>query len=264
MGIMTKSKSIKEISELLRNVQHPNDPFLQICSEDERKGVINLVKKWHRAYEQQEKLEAKWQAMREFEQVAWGEGYEFIAGVDEVGRGPLAGPVVAAAVILPRSYKLLGLDDSKKVNEAKRNAFYEEIMREAIAVGVGIMDQSVIDDINIYEATKKAMQAAIQQLKQQPDYLLIDAMKLPLAIPQQSIIKGDARSVSISAASIVAKVTRDRLMYEYDELYPQYGFKNNMGYGTKEHLAALREYGPTPWHRRSFAPVKEIIRPNNG
>ncbi|MEH6940472.1 ribonuclease HII [Bacillus sp. JJ722] len=257
---MTKQKSIKEISTLLQTIDEPNDPFLLQCSKDDRKGVINALNKWERAYAQREKLKSKWQVMTEFERDVWEQGYQYIAGVDEVGRGPLAGPVVAAAVILPREFQLLGLDDSKKINESKRNQFYDQIKQDAVAVGIGVMDHDVIDEINIYEATKRAMQEAINNLMIQPNYLLIDAMKLPVSLPQESIVKGDARSVSISAASIIAKVTRDQLMNEYDLLYPEFGFKNNMGYGTKEHLEALIQCGPTPWHRKSFAPVKEVIQ----
>lgn len=257
---MTKITSIKEIKERLQTVTEPNDPFLNNCLLDERKGVIKLVEQWRKAYEKQESLKQKWNEMTLYEQNLYVDGYHFIAGVDEVGRGPLAGPVVAAAVILPKDFVLLGLDDSKKINEKKRNEYYQQIKDGALAVGIGIMHYDVIDEINIYEATKKAMLEAINNLNVDPDYVLIDAMKLPLSVPQQSIIKGDAKSVSISAASIIAKVTRDTMMYKYDEQYPQYGFKNNMGYGTKEHLEALKKYGPTPWHRLSFAPVKELSR----
>ncbi|WP_019242327.1 MULTISPECIES: ribonuclease HII [Bacillus] len=257
---MTKITSIKEIKERLQTVTEPNDPFLNNCLLDERKGVIKLVEQWRKAYEKQESLKQKWNEMTLYEQNLYVDGYHFIAGVDEVGRGPLAGPVVAAAVILPKDFVLLGLDDSKKINEKKRNEYYQQIKDGALAVGIGIMHHDVIDEINIYEATKKAMLEAINNLNVDPDYVLIDAMKLPLSVPQQSIIKGDAKSVSISAASIIAKVTRDTMMYKYDEQYPQYGFKNNMGYGTKEHLEALKKYGPTPWHRLSFAPVKELSR----
>ena len=180
------------------------------------------------------------------------QGFSLIAGIDEVGRGPLAGPVVASAVILPETFYLPGLNDSKKISEAKRELFYETIMEEAIAVGTGIVHNEEIDEINIYEATKKAMITAVAQLSQQPDHLLIDAMKLDLPIPQLSIIKGDAKSVSIAAASIVAKVTRDRMMKEYAKEYPHYGFDKNMGYGTSAHLDALHAYGLTPWHRKKF------------
>jgi len=255
---MTSKKSIKDIRADLENIHELEHPFLEMCRNDERKGVQNLVKAWMKKYEQQQKLKDKWNEMTIYEKEGWDQGYQFIAGVDEVGRGPLAGPVVAAAVILPKDFVLIGLDDSKKISESKRELFYDEIMTKALAVGVGIIHNDVIDAINIYEATKKAMLEALEKLQVKADYVLIDAMKLPLNVPQQSIIKGDAKSVSISAASIVAKVTRDRMMYEYVGRYPQYGFKNNMGYGTKEHLEGLREYGLTPWHRLSFAPVKEI------
>lgn len=248
---------------LLEDVQECQDPFLLACKSDDRKGVQSLVSAWERKYNQQQKLKEKWVEMTSFERAAWEQGFQYIAGVDEVGRGPLAGPVVSAAVILPKDFTLLGLDDSKKINEAKRKQYYEEIMEHALAVGIGIVHNDLIDSINIYEATKKAMLEAIYALEIKTDYVLIDAMKLPLEVPQESIIKGDARSVSISAASIVAKVTRDAMMSDYDEQYPYYGFKNNMGYGTKEHLEGLKKYGPTPWHRISFAPVRDICQ-NHG
>ena len=254
-----KAKSIQEIGALLKSIKNPEDPFLQECRADGRKGVQSLLQRWEKAYEKQLQLELKWTEMNSYEIAARKEGHAFIAGVDEVGRGPLAGPVVACAVILPQDYKLLGLDDSKKISETRREELYVQIMNNAISVGIGIIDQKVIDDINIYEASKAAMVKAIGELSLAPDYLLVDAMKLPVAIKQESIIKGDAKSVSIAAASVVAKVTRDRLMCKYDLEYPQYGFKKNMGYGTGEHLKALKEFGPTPYHRMSFSPVKECV-----
>ena len=250
--------SIKEISLQLKAVTEPDDLFLTQCQNDERKGVVELVNKWHRSYEKQLELKQHFIQMSEFERVLREQGFSLIAGIDEVGRGPLAGPVVASAVILPETFYLPGLNDSKKIPEAKRELFYETIMEEAIAVGTGIVHNEEIDEMNIYEATKKAMITAVTQLAQQPDHLLIDAMKLDLPIPQLSIIKGDAKSVSIAAASIVAKVTRDRMMKEYAKEYPYYGFDKNMGYGTSVHLDALHAYGLTPWHRRSFSPVKEM------
>ena len=255
---MTAKKSIAEICVELKNIHELGHPLLEVYKQDERKGVQKALQSWMKNYEQQQKLKDKWNEMTIYEKKAWNEGYQFIAGVDEVGRGPLVGPVVAAAVILPQDFILLGLDDSKKISETKRESYYEQIMSQAIAVGVGIIHNNIIDEINIYEATKKAMLEALKQLQVAADYVLIDAMTLPLHVPQQSIIKGDAKSVSISAASVVAKVTRDRMMNEYDQQYPQYGFKKNMGYGTKEHLEGLKNYGITPWHRLSFAPVKEI------
>ena len=255
---MEKKLSIKEIKEKLQNVKNESDEFFKQCVSDERKGVQQAVKSWRNAYEKRQQLEQKWIDMNKYENQLLQQGFTYIVGIDEVGRGPLAGPVVAAAVILPRELKLLGLDDSKKMNDSQKEQMYEEIMASAIAVGVGIVSNEIIDEINIYEATKVAMMEAVKQLPVSPEYALIDAMKLPLVIPQQSIIKGDANSVSIAAASVIAKVTRDRLMKEYDEKYPQYGFKKNMGYGTKEHLEALVQYGITPWHRVSFAPVREL------
>lgn len=184
-------------------------------------------------------------------------GVTLIAGVDEVGRGPLIGPVVAAAVILPPNFKLDGLTDSKKLSEKKREHFYETIKKEAIAIGVGIISEKRIDEINIYEATKEAMQEAINNLNIKPEHILIDAMPLELDIPTTSIIKGDLLSISISAASVIAKVTRDRMLYDIDKEYPMYDLKNNKGYGTKKHLEALKQYGITKYHRLSYKPVLE-------
>lgn len=194
--------------------------------------------------------------MTRIEQSAYSQGYQRIAGLDEAGRGPLAGPVVAAAVILPQGYLLSGLRDSKKLSASKRESLIDDITRTALAVGIGIIDQNIIDKINILQATLRAMQKAVESLSIQPDLLLIDALKLPaVPITQQSIIRGDDISLSIAAASIVAKVTRDRLMMEYDRLYPLYNFKAHKGYGTREHLKALSIHGPCEIHRRSFRRV---------
>ena len=178
-----------------------------------------------------------------------------IAGVDEVGRGPLIGPVVAAAVILPKNFKLDGLTDSKKLSEKKREYYYEIIKKEAIAIGLGIISEKRIDEINIYEATKEAMKEAINNLNPKPEHVLIDAMPLNLDIPTTSIIKGDLLSLTISAASVIAKVTRDHMLYDIDKEYPMYDLKNNKGYGTKKHLEAIKQYGITKYHRLSFKPV---------
>lgn len=177
----------------------------------------------------------------------------FIAGVDEVGRGPLAGPVVAAAVILPSDYEITGLNDSKKLSEKRREAMDEIIRREAVSFGIGLIRQDRIDEINILQATYEAMRLALEQLSPAPDMILADAVTIPgIETRQLPIIKGDAKSASIAAASIIAKVYRDHLMIEYDSLYPEYGFARNKGYGTKEHINALKEFGPTPLHRKSF------------
>jgi len=182
-------------------------------------------------------------------------GIKLIAGVDEVGRGPLIGPVVAAAVILPDNFKLDGLTDSKKLSEKKREQYYEIIKKEAISIGIGIISEKRIDEINIYEATKEAMKEAIKNLTTKPEHILIDAMPLDLEIETTSIIKGDLLSISISAASVIAKVTRDHMLYDIDKEYPMYDLKNNKGYGTKKHIEAIKEYGITKYHRLSFKPV---------
>lgn len=186
-------------------------------------------------------------------------GINFIAGVDEVGRGPLVGPVVAACVVLPENFNLDGLTDSKKLSEKKREYFYDEIMRQALGVGVGIISERKIDEVNIYEATKMAMKEAIKNCSCKVEHVLIDAMKLDIDIPTTSIIKGDLKSITISAASVIAKVTRDRMLDELDSKYPMYDFKNNKGYPTKKHLEAIKKYGIIDEHRRSYGSVSEYL-----
>ena len=197
--------------------------------------------------------------MKEYENELYEKGIELIAGVDEVGRGPLVGSVITAAVILPKDYYNEEINDSKKLTEKKRNKLYEEIMNHAIAVSIGESTNEVIDKINILEATKKAMKEAINNLSVKPQHVLIDAVKLDIDIPSTSIIKGDAKSISIAAASIIAKVTRDNMMYELDKKHPEYDFAHNKGYGTKKHIEALYKYGPLKEHRKSFEPVTSII-----
>lgn len=195
-----------------------------------------------------------------YEKELYKKGIKYIAGVDEVGRGPLIGPVVAAAVILPINYTLKGLTDSKKLSEKKRNLFYKIIEQDAISIGIGIINEDKIDEVNIYEATKLAMKDAINKLKIKPEHILIDAMPLDLEIPTTSIIKGDAKSESIAAASVIAKVTRDSMMYELDKKYPMYGFGNHKGYPTKKHIEAINEFGLIPGYRKTYAPIKDIIK----
>lgn len=195
----------------------------------------------------------------EYERELIKNGITLIAGVDEVGRGPLVGPVVAACVILPVNYRLEGLNDSKKLTAKKRDQFYEILEKDAIGIGVGVISEKVIDEVNIYEATKLAMIGAINNCNIKPEHILIDAMKLDLTIPTTSIIKGDAKSLSIAAASVIAKVTRDRMMDELDLKYPMYDFKNNKGYPTKKHVEAISKYGIINEHRKTFSPVKEYI-----
>lgn len=194
-----------------------------------------------------------------YEKELYGQGINYIAGVDEVGRGPLVGPVVSACVILPKDFVLPGLNDSKKLTEKKRDEFYDIIKEKALSIGIGIIDEKIIDKVNIYEATKLSMYYAIKNSKIKPEHVLIDAMKLNLDIPSTSIIKGDSLSISIAAASVIAKVTRDRLMYELDLKYPMYDFKNNKGYPTKTHLEALKKYGVIDEHRKSYEPVKKVL-----
>lgn len=197
--------------------------------------------------------------MKEYENELYQKGIELVAGVDEVGRGPLVGPVVCACVILPKDYFNEQINDSKKISEKKREKLYDTIMQEAISVGIGMSSEKVIDEINILEATKLAMKEAIKNSKVKPEHVLIDAVKLDIDIPSTSIIKGDAKSQSIAAASIIAKVTRDRMMDELDKKYPQYLFKKNKGYGTKAHIEAIRQYGIIPEHRKTFAPCSEYV-----
>lgn len=196
--------------------------------------------------------------LKEIENEIYNSGIETICGIDEAGRGPLAGPVVVAAVIMPKDSMIEGVNDSKKVSEKKRETLYEQIINEAIAYGVGIIDQKEIDEINILNATKKGLTTAIKELKVKPQRILVDALTGidTCGIPYTSIIKGDAKSYSIAAASIIAKVTRDRIMREWDEIYPEYGFEKHKGYGTKMHIDAIKEYGLCPLHRLSF--VKNI------
>ncbi|MBS4198938.1 ribonuclease HII [Bacillus sp. FJAT-49732] len=251
--------SIQEIRKLIENVQDENDPLLEELSVDSRKGVKDLLDKWHQKRKQEKADREHYKLMEAYEVKARSEGFTFIAGIDEVGRGPLAGPVVSAAVILEETSYIQGLNDSKKLTEKKREELFKEIMAIAVSVGIGIVSADEIDKVNIYEATKKSMLAAVQNLSIQPDYLLLDAMKINSIYPETSIVKGDAKSVSIAAASIVAKVTRDRMMKEYHNQYPQYGFHLHMGYGTKLHLDALNEHGPCPIHRNTFAPIKKLF-----
>ena len=231
--------TIKEVKEQLAALTDLDDYRWASFEEDSRSGVQTAIKQRRKAILAEIAEEERLEKMLSYEKLLYARGVELIAGVDEVGRGPLAGPVVAAAVILPKLCK---------------------IKEEAVAVGIGIKDNHVIDDVNIYEATKLAMAEAIEKLSPKPEHLLIDAMTLGLPIGQTSIIKGDANSLSIAAASIVAKVTRDKMMADYDQEFPGYAFAKNAGYGTKDHLSGLDKFGVTPIHRRSFEPIKSIIK----
>ena len=230
--------------------------FIKEYENDTRKSVQSLVAKAHREIEAYDKECARMERMFSYEREYMS--YPYICGIDEVGRGPLAGPVVAGAVILPKDCGLLYLNDSKQLSAKKREELYPQIMEQAVAVGIGMVSPERIDEINILQATYEAMREAINKLCVKPDILLNDAVTIPqVSIRQVPIIKGDAKSASIAAASIVAKVTRDRLMVQYDEQYPEYGFASNMGYGAAVHIEALKKYGATPIHRRTF--IKNFV-----
>jgi ribonuclease HII len=218
---------------------------------DDRAGVQKLVETARRRYRRLEDEIARTESIKKYEKEY--DNYTYICGIDEVGRGPFAGPVVAGAVILPKDCDILYINDSKKLSAAKREELYEVIMERAVATGIGMVGPEEIDRINILQATYEAMRQAIAKLEPQPQLLLNDAVTIPgVELPQVPIVKGDAKSISIGAASIIAKVTRDRMMVEYDTLYPEYGFAGNKGYGSAAHIAALQKYGPTPIHRRTF------------
>ena len=241
-----------EIKEILQAASLNELPaFISTYEKDTRSGVVALVNKAKKRLEDYEKELLRTEKLKEYEKKY--SSFSYICGIDEVGRGPLAGPVVAGAVILPKDCDILYLNDSKKLSEKKREELYDIIMEKAVSTGLGFIAPQRIDEINILQATYEAMREAIGKLNPTPDLLLNDAVHIPgVPIKQVPIIKGDAKSISIAAASIIAKVTRDRLMVKYDEIYPEYGFASNKGYGAQMHIDALRKFGPTPIHRRSF------------
>ena len=253
---MMEKLSISAVKMELKKIISSNDPRLKEFRQDERKGVQLAIAQWQKKQDRQAALAEKYEEMSLFEKEKKEEGFRAICGIDEVGRGPLAGPVVAAAVILNDEHTILGLNDSKQLSVQKREELVAEIKKNARAIGIGEATAEEIDQLNIYQATKVAMQRAIDQLEIAPDCLLIDAMTLDNGLPQEKIIKGDAKSVSIAAASIVAKVYRDEWMTNYGDKYPAYGFAKNAGYGTKEHLQAIEDQGILPIHRKTFAPIK--------
>ena len=246
------SKTIKEIKELFAGTPITGwEALYPDYDKDPRAGVQKLIlsmKKQKAAWEQ--KL-IRLDGMKQYEKKY--QSYDQICGIDEAGRGPLAGPVVAAAVILPKDCTILYVNDSKKLSAKRREELYDEIMEKAVSVGVGMASPQRIDEINILQATYEAMREAVEGLSVEPDLLLNDAVTIPdVLIPQVPIIKGDAKSISIACASIIAKVTRDRLMLEYDKILPEYGFASNKGYGSRDHIEALKQNGPSPIHRKSF------------
>ncbi|MGN0343046.1 MAG: ribonuclease HII [Roseburia sp.] len=244
-----KIGSIKE--ELQAATEEMLPDFIAAYQDDERSGVQKLVQQAEKRLERLEEEKKRIWNLSCYEREYASFGY--ICGIDEVGRGPLAGPVVAGAVILPKDCEILYINDSKKLSAAKREELYDVIMEQAVATGIGMVSPARIDEINILQATYEAMREAISKLAVTPDILLNDAVTIPgVSIRQVPIIKGDAKSISIGAASIIAKVTRDRLMVEYDKIMPEYGFASNKGYGSAAHIAAIKKYGPSPIHRNSF------------
>lgn len=254
MSEIMKIGEIKDIFEALSVEEIPDT--IDRFKSDERQGVLKLLEKYRKVYDKYQAEIARTELMKKYEREY--SDYQYIAGIDEVGRGPLAGPVVTCAVILPKDCNILYINDSKQLSERKREELYDVIMEQAVAVGIGVESPQVIDDINILQATYSAMRKAIEALSVKPDLLLNDAVTIPgVDIKQIPIIKGDAKSISIAAASIVAKVTRDRMMVEFDKIYPGYDFTGNKGYGSASHIEALKTIGPTPIHRRSF--IKNFI-----
>ncbi|MCK8816552.1 ribonuclease HII [Natroniella sulfidigena] len=251
--------TIKEIKAKVNNFEEISEDLIEKLAADSRKGVQKLARQIVRRQEKREEAIAKFKKMSRHEDRLRQQGYNLIAGIDEAGRGPLAGPVVAAAVILPEDTLILGVDDSKKLSEKKREELFAVIQEKALGIGVGIVDSQTIDRINILQATYQAMREAVADLEQVPDYLLIDAEHLPETdLAQAAITEGDSNSVSIAAASIIAKVTRDRILVDYDQQFPEYNLAQHKGYGTQKHIQALREHGPTPIHRTSFKIVKKL------
>lgn len=249
-----KINEIKKIFQAADTMKLPE--LIEQYAKDQRSGVQALVKSAQKRIEALNREKERTELMKRYEYEY--AGYTYICGIDEVGRGPLAGPVVAGAVILPKDCDILYLNDSKQLSEKKREELYDIIMEKAVATGLGYVAPERIDEINILQATYEAMRQAISSLEVKPNLLLNDAVTIPgVDIRQIPIIKGDAKSISIAAASIMAKVTRDRLMAQYDEVFPEYGFSGNKGYGSQAHIEAIKKYGPTPIHRRSF--IKNIV-----
>lgn len=251
------AENIQDIKEKFERADFFEYKSLIDCyMNDERAGVKSLVGRYGKILEKYEAEKERIEKLREYEEKY--SDLDFICGIDEAGRGPFAGPVVAGAVILPKDCRILYVNDSKKLSEKKREELYDIISKEAVSVGIGMASPERIDEINILQATYEAMRMAINKLTKVPDILLNDAVTIPgVTIRQLPIIKGDAKSITIGAASIMAKVTRDRMMDDYDVIYPEYDFKNNKGYGSQTHIAALKEFGPSPIHRRSF--IKNYI-----
>lgn len=253
------SETVKQIRERLSQLTDRSDPYVQSLATDSRKGVQQALTQFYRRLERQAAAQAAFRQRFRYEEKLWRQGCRYVAGMDEVGRGPLAGPVVTCAVILRPDFDLVGVTDSKQLTRHEREQLYLQIVNEAVEVSIAVNDREAIDRLNIYAATRDAMIRAVNNLHHRPDHLIVDAVPLKIAIPQTTLIKGDQKSISVAAASIVAKEYRDHLMRDYDRVYPGYGLAENMGYGTKEHLAGLAAHGATPIHRRSFRPVQDYL-----
>lgn len=253
------SETVKQIHERLSQLTDRSDPYVQSLATDSRKGVQQALTQFYRRLERQAAAQAAFRQRFRYEEKLWRQGCRYVAGMDEVGRGPLAGPVVTCAVILRPDFDLVGVTDSKQLTRHEREQLYLQIVNEAVEVSIAVNDREAIDRLNIYAATQDAMIRAVNNLHHRPDHLIVDAVPLKIAIPQTTLIKGDQKSISVAAASIVAKEYRDHLMRDYDRVYPGYGLAENMGYGTKEHLAGLAAHGATPIHRRSFRPVQDYL-----
>ena len=252
-------KTVSQIKNELSRVRRINSPILQEWVHDPRKGVQQAVRSRRKQLIHYRNRRLAFHRRFKYENRLWQNGHQLIAGVDEVGRGPLAGPVVTCAMVLPRNFNLVMTNDSKQLTPRERTILYPQILSQAIDYGIGIGSRKLIDRINIYEADRLAMKRAILALSCHVSYIIVDAMQIDVSTPQLKLYHGDEKSVSVAAASIVAKVYRDHLMDKYDRIYPQYDFKHNAGYGTPKHLAALKKYGVTPIHRRSFAPVRRML-----
>jgi ribonuclease HII len=251
-------KTIKEITAALKEAEEWQDWMTEVAT-DERAGVQKAWQSWNKRQDKKQQLLQEHQAKVDFDR-SYGGVSALIAGVDEAGRGPLAGPVVTAAVILPANCEsLVGLNDSKQLSKDKRNAYADLIKEHAVSYFIHFQSAQQIDELNIYEATKQSMKISVESLTSKPNYVLVDAMTLTISMPQDSIIKGDAKSLAIAAASILAKTARDDYMDQLDKEFPMYGFAQHAGYGTKQHLKALEEFGPTIHHRKSFEPIKSMF-----
>lgn|SRR5690625_1081901 len=255
-----KSRTIEQIKTLFQT-KNLNESMIEELRTDKRKGVQNLLAIYDKQVQRKKELENEFWKKFTYDNQFRLQANDYIAGVDEAGRGPLAGPVVAAAVILPTDFTYFELNDSKQLTEAQREKMFHILTQQAISYSISTLSAEDIDQLNIYKATKQAMRNALRTLNQNPTRALIDAMKLDgFTFPTMSITKGDTKSLAIAAASILAKVTRDRLMIKLDKQYPMYDFKNNKGYGTQNHLLALEKYGPTVHHRKSFSPVQDVLQ----